>query len=139
MKVYINYKKRDVTDDNLYTAAIARYYLSEACKKPKKRNLAELATRYSYIGEAARIAKDIIDDDTYKFMVEDLNKVGSFEQAIDELKDAMDYRSPQFIPDFRVLSSAANAFNKYDDTPWIETMQELNKERRKLGLMTYAL
>jgi hypothetical protein len=139
MKVYVNCRKGDIKDNDLYRAAVARYYLAEACKKPKKRNLAELATRYSYIGEAARVAKDIIDDETYVFMTEKLPSVGSFEKAIDELKDAMDYRSPAFIPDFRVLSSAANSFQKYDGTPWIETLQEVNNKRKELGLETLPL
>ncbi len=139
MKVYVNCRKGDIKDDNLYRAAIARYYLSEACKKPKKRNLAELATRYSYIGEAARVVRDIIDDETYIFMTETLNNMGSFEKAIDELKDAMDYRSPSFLPDFRVLSSAANSFQKFSGTPWIETLQEVNSERKSLGLKVLPL
>lgn len=138
MKVYINIKSKDFTDDNLYKAAIARYYLSEACKKPKKRNLSELACRFSYIYEAARIVRDIVDDETYKFMI-DLNNVPSFEDAIDILKDAMDYRSPSFRKDFCVLSSAANAFNEYEGTPWVETLQSINKQRKSLGLKTFPL
>ncbi len=138
MKVYVNIKGRDFTDDNLYKAAVARYYLSEACKKPKRRSLAELASRFSYICEAARVVRDIVDDDTYKFMI-DLNNIPSFEDAIDVLKDAMDYRSPAFIPDFRVLSSAANALNKYEGTPWIDSLQNINKQRKSLGLSTLPL
>jgi hypothetical protein len=138
MKTYLNLKQSDFTDDNIYRAAIARYYLSVACNKPKKRSLAELASRFSYICEAARIVKDLVDDETYKFMI-DLNNVASFEDAIDELKDAMDYRSPAFIPDFRVLSSAANSFNKYEGTPWIDTLQIVNKQRKELGLETFPL
>lgn len=138
MKKFVNIKSKDVKDDDLYRAAIARYYLAEACKKPKKSNLTELAHRYSYIPEAARLLKDIVDDETYYFLI-NLNRVASLEQAIDILKDAMDYRSPRFFPDFRVLSSAANAFNKYEGTPWIETMQNVNKERDQLGLFTFCI
>ena len=79
-----------------------------------------------------------MDDDTYRFMVE-LNNIPSFEDAIDVLKDAMDYRSPLFIRDFMVLSSAANAFNEYDGTPWIETLQNVNRQRKSLGLKTLPL
>lgn len=138
MKMYLNLKKSDFTDDNVYRAAIARYYLSVACIKPKKRSLAELAARFSYICEAARIVKDLVDDETYKFMI-DLNNIASFEDAIDELKDAMDYRSPSFIPDFRVLSSAANSFNRYEGTPWVETLQVINKQRQSMGLEVFPL
>ena len=134
----MNIKSRDLTDDNLYRAAVARYYLAEACKKPKKRSLSELASRFSYICEAARVVRDLVDDDTYRFMVE-LNNIPSFEDAIDVLKDAMDYRSPLFIRDFMVLSSAANAFNEYDGTPWIETLQNVNRQRKSLGLKTLPL
>lgn len=138
MKKYVNIKGSSVKDDDLYRAAIARYYLSEAVKKPKKNNLSELVTRFSYIGEAARLVEDLVDDETYAFM-QNLNYVSSFEKAIDLLKDAMDYRSPAFYPDFRVLSGAANAFNKFDGTPWIETLQEVNKERENLGLFTFCI
>lgn len=138
MKTYLNLKKSDFTDDNIYRAAIARYYLSVACNKPKRRSLAELASRFSYICEAARIVKDLVDDRTYKFLV-DLNNIPSFEDAIDTLKDAMDYRSPAFIPDFCVLSSAANSFNKYEGTPWLETLQTINKQRKELGLKVFPL
>ena len=138
MKMYLNLRKSEITDDNVYRAAIARYYLSVACNKPKKRSLAELAARFSYICEAARIVKDLVDDETYRFMI-NLNSVPSFEDAIDELKDAMDYRSPAFMPDFRVLSSAANSFNKYEGTPWIDTLQVVNKQRKELGLEVFPL
>ena len=138
MKMYLNLRTPDFTDDNVYRAAIARYYLSVACKKPKRRSLAELAARFSYICEAARVVKDLVDDETYKFMIE-LNNVASFEDAIDELKDAMDYRSPSFIPDFRVLSSAANAFNHYEGTPWVETLQIINRQRQSVGLEVFPL
>lgn len=138
MKMYLNLKKVDVTDDSVYRAAVARYYLSVACQKPKKRNLAELAARFSYISEAARLVRDIVDDETYKFMV-NLNNIGSFEDAIDELKDAMDWRSPAFIYDFKVLSSAANSLNDCANTPWIETLQIVNKQRKSLGLEVFPL
>lgn len=138
MKTYLNIKESKIDDDNIYKAAIARYYLAEATKKPKKNNLWELMSRFSYISEAARLVDGIVDDETIEFM-RGLNKIPSLETAIDMLKDAMDYRSPAFIPDFRVLSSAANSFNKFEDTPWIETMQEVNKEREKLGLFTLCI
>lgn len=138
MKVYLNIKESKIEDDDLYKAAIARYYLSEATKKPKKNNLWELASRFSYIIEAARLVDGLVDDETIEFM-HGLNKVSSIEEAIDILKDAMDYRSPSFIPDFRVLSSAANSFNKFEGIPWVETMQEVNKEREKLGLFTLCI
>ena len=138
MKLFVNVRKGDIKDDNTYKCAVARYYLSEATKKPKKSNLDELAHRWSYIPEAARVVKDLVDDETYYFMM-GLNRVASFETAIDMLKDAMDYRSPAFYPDFRVLSSAANAFNKFDDIPWVETLREVNKEREQLGLFTYCI
>jgi exonuclease III len=138
MKQYVNCRKPNVEDDNLYRAAVARYYLSEATKKPKKSNLDELAHRWSYIPEAARVVKDLVDDETYYFMM-GLNRVASFETAIDMLKDAMDFRSPMFYPDFRVLSSAANAFNKYEGTPWVDTLRDVNKKREQLGLFTYSI
>ena len=134
MKEFIRIKNPSVEDDNLYRAAIARYYLAEATKKPKKSNLDELAMRHAYIAEAARIVRDLIDDETYDYMIQ-LSHM-SFEEAIDNLKDAMNYKSPKFFPDFRVLSSAANSFNKFDDTPWIETLQQVNKERATKGLFT---
>lgn len=137
MKTFVNIKESKIEDDNLYRAAIARYYLSEAVKKPKKGNLQELAARHSYIAEAARIVKDLIDDETYDYLMK-LSHT-SFEVAVDNLKDAMDFRSPEFYPDFRVLSSAANSFNKFDGTPWIETLQRVNKERKTKGLFTLCI
>ncbi|MGN0633775.1 MAG: hypothetical protein ACI4JW_07875, partial [Oscillospiraceae bacterium] len=69
MKQFIKIKNSSIMDDDIYKAAIARYYLAEATKKPKKNNLSELSSRHAYIAEAARIVKDLIDDETYDYMM----------------------------------------------------------------------